>query len=540
MCKMTESFYEIPRDKFSNKLRTDLLKASRNNTANKELFNLLKLINCELTDVSFKELLEDNNFCVPKIQTENIEILARINDVKFILEDNNKLNCIQKSVEFYIEIYEQINDLNYLIRALELVRKVKSIFKQKLPQLEEKILQIFSVLKTSHYQLRLIDSALFLMQKASYKILADSFLIQLNKSYEKNDYSDVQNYIIVLNKLGHFNNNESKIQIALCLEKKADFYVSQKEANTYYPNILTNYTEALKEVKGIPINEEFKTRLQQKIKTEQRIYFEMLTKIGVQNKSELNIPELVASQNIEDFKSGFNSLMQVSIINTDIFKSIEEKRDEKNFFGQFFKDFIHITNKGTVSGKSNEESYYLNLSRDYYRNATILMLREIKSIMDFDQQISKDLVAKMVISCESPFIPKEREHFFIEGIYCGFQNNYILASHILIPQIENSLKNLIELNGRNTTKLAEEIQNDNTLGSILSIDENNKMLDTICDRNLILELNNYLVDGNSVNFRNRLCHGLLSPFETDYYGIYLWWLTLKMVKQTDKYFTIPR
>jgi len=537
---MTESFYEIPRDKFSNKLRTDLLKASRNNTANKELFNLLKLINCELTDVSFKELLEDNNFCVPKIQTENIEILARINDVKFILEDNNKLNCIQKSVEFYIEIYEQINDLNYLIRALELVRKVKSIFKQKLPQLEEKILQIFSVLKTSHYQLRLIDSALFLMQKASYKILADSFLIQLNKSYEKNDYSDVQNYIIVLNKLGHFNNNESKIQIALCLEKKADFYVSQKEANTYYPNILTNYTEALKEVKGIPINEEFKTRLQQKIKTEQRIYFEMLTKIGVQNKSELNIPELVASQNIEDFKSGFNSLMQVSIINTDIFKSIEEKRDEKNFFGQFFKDFIHITNKGTVSGKSNEESYYLNLSRDYYRNATILMLREIKSIMDFDQQISKDLVAKMVISCESPFIPKEREHFFIEGIYCGFQNNYILASHILIPQIENSLKNLIELNGRNTTKLAEEIQNDNTLGSILSIDENNKMLDTICDRNLILELNNYLVDGNSVNFRNRLCHGLLSPFETDYYGIYLWWLTLKMVKQTDKYFTIPR
>lgn len=537
---MAKSFYEIPRDKFSNKLRTDLLKASRNDTANKELLNLLKLINCALTDVTFKELLEDNNFCLPKIQTENIEILARVNDVKFILGDEDKLNCILKSVEFYIEIYEQINDLDYLIRALALVKKVKSIFKEKLVQFEEKLLKIFHALKTSYDHLRLIDSALFLLQKTSSKILADSFLIQLNKSYEKNDYSDVQNYIVVLNKLGHFNNNESKIQIALCLEKKADLYVSQKEPNTYYPNILTIYTEALKEVKGIPINEEFKTRLEQKIKIEQRIYFEMLTKIGVQNNSELNISELVASQNIEDFKSGFNSLIQFSIIDTDVLKSIEEKSDKNFFLGRFFKDFVHITNKGTVSGKSDEESYYLNLSRDYYRNASILMLREIKSIMDFDQQISKDLVAKMVINCESPFIPKDREHFFIEGIYCGFQNNYILASHILIPQIENSLKNLIELNGRNTTKHGEEIQNDNTLGSILSIDENNKMLDGICDRNLILELNNYLVDGNSVNFRNRLCHGLLSPFETDYYGIYLWWLTLKMVKQTDKYFTIPR
>lgn len=369
--------------------------------------------------------------------------------------------------------------------------------------------------------------------------MVDCVLNQLNKNYESKDFNNAKNYIIILNKLGHFSNNEPRIQTALCLEKKADFYISQKEPNTYYPNILIIYTEALKEVKGISVDEAFKTRLQQKIKIEQSIYFEMLKKIGIHTESSLNITELIASQNIEDFKSGFNFLMQFPIIETKMLKSIDEKRDKKSFSGQFFKDFVHITNKGTVSGKSNEESYYLNLSRSHYRNTTISILKEIKSIMDFDQQLSKDLVSIMVVDCESPFIPKDREHFFIEGIYCGFQNDFVLASHILIPQIENSLKNLIELNGRNTTKLAEEIQNDNTLGSILSIEENNRMLDKICDRNLILELNNYLVDGNSVNFRNRLCHGLISPFETDYYGIYLWWLTLKMVKQTNTYFTIP-
>ena len=78
------------------------------------------------------------------------------------------------------------------------------------------------------------------------------------------------------------------------------------------------------------------------------------------------------------------------------------------------------------------------------------------------------------------------------------------------------------------------------MGSILNTDKNGKMLDGICDRDLLLELNNFLVDGNGVNFRNRICHGLISPIETEYYGIYLWWITLKMLYQTDKYFSINK
>ncbi|HAD78865.1 MAG TPA: hypothetical protein DCF99_04915 [Flavobacteriaceae bacterium] len=189
---------------------------------------------------------------------------------------------------------------------------------------------------------------------------------------------------------------------------------------------------------------------------------------------------------------------------------------------------------------ANEQQFYENQNRDYSRGIVINVIREIKSLMDINhQEISKDVIAMMILKCESIFIPEERVGFFIEGIYQGFQNNFSLASHILIPQIENSLKYIIELNGRNTIKLAEDIQNDNTLGSILNKEKYNKMLDGICDPDIILELNNFLCDGNSVNFRNKICHGLISPFETEYYGIYLWWITLKMIKQTEKYFKIP-
>ncbi|WP_123873016.1 DUF4209 domain-containing protein, partial [Chryseobacterium contaminans] len=124
--------------------------------------------------------------------------------------------------------------------------------------------------------------------------------------------------------------------------------------------------------------------------------------------------------------------------------------------------------------------------------------------------------------------------------YNGFQNNFILASHLLIPQIENSLKSIIESNNRNTILLSEDIQNDNTLGGILSTKENGKMLDGICEKNLLLELNSFLIDGNSVNFRNKISHGLISPLEINYYGIYLWWLSLKMIVQAEEYFKIDK
>ena len=170
---------------------------------------------------------------------------------------------------------------------------------------------------------------------------------------------------------------------------------------------------------------------------------------------------------------------------------------------------------------ANEQQFYENQNRDYSRGIVINVIREIKSLMDINhQEISKDVIAMMILKCESIFIPEERVGFFIEGIYQGFLNNYSLAAHILVPQVENSLKYIIELNGRSVTKTSNDIENDNSLGGILDTKDHNKMLNGICDDDVINELNSFLVNGNSTNFSNRLCHGLLTEFEADYYGIF--------------------
>ncbi|KFF21978.1 DUF4209 domain-containing protein [Chryseobacterium sp. JM1] len=526
---------QIPKDKYSTELKIHLFKLWRNNLADKKINNLYQLVNCGLADDCFKNLLENNDYILPEIQIENIEITARVNDIKFILGDKDRLNCIKRAVESYIKIYEKTDELNYLIRALELVGKAKSIFKQELVQLEGKILQVIVELKSSYYQLQLLNTSInFLFQEASSKKLIDYFTIKLEESFKINQYDNAIHYIQILSKLKYFNDTQFKIETALCLEKEADYYVSQidKDTITYNPKILSSYLDALRQIKKVVVDENFKTRLEKKIKNEQKVEAEIIPIIGINGKSKLNIPQLIREQNIEDFDSGFDFLLWYPIFNP----TFNKKQEKDFFFQQYFPTSLQITNKGTVSGISSAEEYNLNQEREHYRNITISLIQEIKLIMDLDGQVCRDWVVAMISQCKSPLIPKDREYLFIEGIYSGFQNNFILSSHLLIPQIENSLKSIIESNNRNTIKLLEDIQNDNTLGGLLSIKENGKMLDGICEKNLLLELNSFLIDGNSVNFRNKISHGLISPFEINYYGIYLWWLSLKMIVQTEEYF----
>ncbi|WP_367915784.1 DUF4209 domain-containing protein [Leadbetterella sp. DM7] len=535
---MSNILYEIPNDKYSEELVNELFKISRSNPSDEVINNLRTLLGCELKEDAITALVKSSDFILPQIQTENIEILARINDAKFILGHKDKVNCIVRAVDLYFTTYEKTNDLDYLIRALQLVRNAKAIFKQKIPQLQENILELILQIHSSYYQLLIIETAPFLIQEKSLNVLVNHFTNQLAKSFEKHEYLEAQNYIQILNKLEYFSKNEFKLQTALCLEKKADYYTSQKKPYTYTPDILQIYTEALRTIKGIVIDEAIKTRLEQKIKIEQKANVEMLSKIGVSIQSNLNIADLLADRNIKDFKSGFKFLLRYPIIESEYFKTLSQENGKPYLWQQFLGQTLRLTDKGTVSGISNTKDFGLNLARNLYRSNLISLLKEVKHIMDLDRQITKDLIAEMIIRCKSPFIPEGREYFFIEGIYYGFQNNFILASHLLIPQIENSLKQIIELNGRNTIKLPEEIQNDNTLGSILNTEINGKMLDGICNRDLLLELNSFLVDGNSTNFRNRICHGLISTFEANHYGIYLWWLTLKMIKQAEQNFKI--
>ena len=531
--------YQIPENIYSRELCSELYRIAQLFPEDQEIKKLLSLVRSPINGESFKIFTDDKNFTIPTIKTDNKEILARLHDFNFVSGGDDKINSIKKAIGLYEELYHKTQELNYFLRSLELIRKVKSIFKDRLVDFEEKTITIFSNLDSSYYQFLLVNTSEFLLENHSKHLLTNISLRLLSKHESENNYSAIKWQIKILNKLKHFTNNDMRIQNALYLEKEGDLLTSEKKERTYYPTILDLYTEALKEIKGIADQTVLKDRLSEKIKNEPKDFYELLKKITISTKLESDYTQWLDSLEIVDFQSGLTALLHLPILDEKNL-SVWSDNNPNSSFGQFFDKYVHITGKGTISGSTDEKQFYINLARDHCRNVIIDLVIKITDRMIQKHSMSKNALASFLMTERSPFIPEGREAFFLEGLYLGFQNNFMTAGHLLIPQIENCLKNIVEKNGRNTIKLDEAVQHDNTLGSLLSLKESGNMLDGLCNKDLLSELNSFLIDGNSANFRNKICHGLASPAESYHYGVYVWWITLKMVLLTKEFFEIPK
>jgi len=126
----------------------------------------------------------------------------------------------------------------------------------------------------------------------------------------------------------------------------------------------------------------------------------------------------------------------------------------------------------------------------------------------------------------SPFVPPNREYLFAKGLYAGLTGDFFTSTHILIPQIENSIRHLLSQRGVITSGLDDNgIQNEHNLNSTLYRPEINSIL----DEHTLFDLKGLLVERSGSNLRNRMAHGLIddgvfmSPLMS-----YLWWLTLRL------------
>ena len=130
------------------------------------------------------------------------------------------------------------------------------------------------------------------------------------------------------------------------------------------------------------------------------------------------------------------------------------------------------------------------------------------------------------IVTNNPFVPPEHEAIFAQGLCAGFQEDYLSATHLLIPQLENSFRYVLAQHGIRTSKLDQYgIQEDLNLDEILRLPE----FDVIFSADIGFDLRGLLVERSGPNLRNRMAHGLM-PYGEFYSvsAVYLWWLTLRL------------
>jgi hypothetical protein len=132
---------------------------------------------------------------------------------------------------------------------------------------------------------------------------------------------------------------------------------------------------------------------------------------------------------------------------------------------------------------------------------------------------------QLVTAC--PFVPQGRELIFAKGLYAGFNFDIIVSTHLLIPQIEHSIRLSLEAAGAITSGYDKQYrQNEYDLNVTLRMKE---LQPIFSDDDLIFDLRGLLVEHHGSNLRNEMAHGLLDDgqFHSEA-AIYHWGLSLRL------------
>ena len=130
----------------------------------------------------------------------------------------------------------------------------------------------------------------------------------------------------------------------------------------------------------------------------------------------------------------------------------------------------------------------------------------------------------------NPFVPPGREQQFAKGLYAGLTGDFFTSTHILIPQIENSVRYLLRKHSALPSKIDIDkgIEDERDLNTTL-FPRNYPQINLIFDEDTLFDLQGLLIERSGSNLRNRMAHGLIndSEFNSPIMS-YLWWVTLRL------------
>jgi len=534
---MTAIIENIENNCFGTNLRKTLFELKVSHSDKPEIEVFINLCNQTLKNnikIEEDELL-DNFSSIERIK--NIELRARWREYLYIRFPKEKKEHLKEAVSNYLEVFALTKEPKYLIHSLRLVKTAKALFKGDFERIYEIGKKELIELDKPFLQKEIIVE-LFSINPEKTKVEFGDFLKEeIIKLTAKNDYSGVFFLIESLMGIKVITKIEGKIMHAENYEKEGDHQTEDKKPNTYYPTILITYQKGLREIKNIPCDDYLRRRLENKVLQEQKEQIKMhtvlsrvyLDKNKIFDKVINNFGDsFIERYKIYDFQSGFRGLISFPISLGD---KININPVGNYPFSELFDTFVRIDSKGKAVGKTNSENFYKIENRRIYRECIINFLIKAKGWMDEDKILNKEIVFYHIFEkCNSRFMPAERKWLFAQGIYAGFKNEFTTSAHILVPQLENSFKFILEKKGALTAKIYDEIQHDNMLGGLLD------NLIKVNGHDIFHELKDFLLENNSVNFRNELCHGLLSPAIIKHYGIYVWWLTIKLIIDKEKIF----
>lgn len=217
-------------------------------------------------------------------------------------------------------------------------------------------------------------------------------------------------------------------------------------------------------------------------------------------------------------------------------RSQVEKSSEKYFLQNFFSS-VSINESGKIIKRhpsmisGNQEEVEAAIKVEMYKNAQYYHLIHTQGLVEparrkiiFEHSIRLKDVFDLVEN--NPFVPYGREIIFAEGLLKGFYGEFLVSAHLLIPQLENSIRHILYESGEIVSSLdSEGVQDEKNLNSLLFVPK----FEELISEDIAFDLQGLLVERSGSNLRNKIAHGLMS-YENFFSSelTYLWWLTLHL------------
>ena len=202
-------------------------------------------------------------------------------------------------------------------------------------------------------------------------------------------------------------------------------------------------------------------------------------------------------------------------------------------FGTVAVDFAgKVTDTAPPASVDSGEAYEEAISKQMYQNAarinwpmcSVWKIEPARLIIIEEHPVS--LLNLSILVSNNPFVPEGHQGIYARGIQAGFHGDWLVAMHLLVPQLEASLRQVLQQHGIITSKLeSDDTQDERDLGWILTHPKTEEIL----GKNITFDLRGILIERFGHNLRNVLAHGLIP--EGSFYqpmAIYLWWLTIRL------------
>ncbi len=332
----------------------------------------------------------------------------------------------------------------------------------------------------------------------------------------------------------------------------AETWVSEAERRTSGDNpsnmVAGHFLEcAIKNYRKVPRKERATYKINERI-DELHKKMNHANKLALDEMGVLEVPGVDISQNINASRNHIagRNFPDVLLAFAHIASGVEvenilkdAKHDVQKYPLRQLFGSTHMTRDGRVAARSPgisfdadspeaQQAIWHDMIQHYGLHIGFVVQANIMpalQIINTEHRLTEGMLTSL---CQqSHVIPPGREELWGKGLFFGFERDFIVSTHLLIPQVEHLVRLSMKQKGIKTTTLdSNGIETENGLSTLL----NNPDIKKALDKNLGFEFKALLTDSIGPNLRNEVAHGLLEAYEgMSVYSIYLWWLCLRIV-----------